>query len=76
MKIMFLYPNNEGYFRCPIGLTLIMTILAKEGHEVKLFDTTFMASAENVDTKLREKSGTVKYIPMDHLYNKQSEKEK
>ena len=75
MKVMFFYPNNEGYFRCPIGLTLIMTILAKEGHEVKLFDTTFMASAENVDTKLREKSGTVKYIPMDHLYNKHSEKE-
>ena len=52
MKIMFLYPNNEGYFRCPIGLTLIMTILAKEGHEVKLFDTTFMASAENVGTTI------------------------
>jgi hypothetical protein len=51
MKVMFFYPNNEGYFRCPIGLTLIMTILAKEGYEVKLFDTTFMASAENIDTK-------------------------
>ena len=56
MKIMFLYPNNEGYFRCPIGLTLIMTILAKEGHEVKLFDTTFMASAENVGTTISNNS--------------------
>ena len=75
MKIMFLYPNHEGYFRCPIGLTLIMTILAKEGHEVKLFDTTFMAAEENIDSKMREKSGMVKPIPMDHFYNKHSEKE-
>ena len=43
MKILFIYPNNEGYFRCPIGLTLIMTILRDEGHEIKLFDTTFTA---------------------------------
>ena len=51
MKIMFLYPNSDGYFRCPIGLTLIMTVLAEEGHEIKLFDTTFMAVGENNDNK-------------------------
>ena len=72
---MFLYPNDEGYFRCPVGLTLIMTILAKEGHEVKLFDTTFMAVGDNLDSKLREKHRTAKPIPMDHLFNKHSTKE-
>ena len=72
---MFLYPNNDGYFRCPIGLTLIMTILAKEGHEVKLFDTTFMAAGENNDSKLREKNGTVKPVATAHLFQKHSKEE-
>ena len=54
MKILFLYPNHEGYFRCPVGLTLIMTIVANEGHEVKLFDTTFMASDKNVNNNFLE----------------------
>ena len=44
MKILFVYPNHEGYFRVPIGLTLIMTVCEIEGHDVGLFDTTFIAS--------------------------------
>ena len=49
MKVLFLYPNHVGYFRCPIGLTLIMTMCKNEGHEVHLFDTTFMNVEENQD---------------------------
>jgi len=75
MKIMCLYPNNEGYFRCPVGLTLIMTILKNEGHEVKLFDTTFMAAEDNLDAQYRYKNKTVKTIEMKHMFHKQSEKE-
>jgi len=75
MKVMFLYPNNDGYFRCPVGLTLIMTILAKEGHEIKLFDTTFMATSDNEDKKIREKLKIVKVLPTAHLYEKRSKKE-
>ena len=48
-KVMFLYPNHEGYFRAPVGLTLIMTVTEIAGHEVKLFDTTFMNVSENED---------------------------
>ena len=72
MKILFLYPNHEGYFRCPVGLTLIMTVVANEGHNVKLFDTTFMNVGENVDNKIREKAGIVKPVPLDHFFNKKS----
>ena len=72
MKILFLYPNHEGYFRCPVGLTLIMTVVANEGHKVKLFDTTFMNVGENVDNKIREKAGIVKPVPLDHFFNKKS----
>ena len=75
MKILFLYPNNEGYFRCPVGLTLIMTILKKEGHEIKLFDTTFMAADDNLDSELREKNGSAKPIVMDHFFDKHTERE-
>ncbi len=72
MKILFLYPNHEGYFRCPVGLTLVMTVCANAGHEVKLFDTTFMNVADNADSKVREKIGIVKPVPVDHFFNKQS----
>ena len=67
MKILFLYPINEGYFRCPVGLTLLMTIAEKEGFEVKLFDTTFIAAEDNIDSKLREKRGDTKPIEMGHM---------
>ena len=60
MKILFVYPNHEGYFRVPIGLTLIMTVCEIEGHEVGLFDTTFIASEDNLDSKGREKDKLTK----------------
>ena len=63
MKILFLYPNHEGYFRCPVGLTLIMTVVANKGHEVKLFDTTFMASDKSVNNTVMEKANVVKPVP-------------
>ena len=72
MKIMFLYPNHVGYFRCPVGLTLIMTVCANEGHEVKLFDTTFMNVSENEDNRAREKAGQVKPVTLDNFFNKLS----
>ena len=73
MKILFLYPNNNGYFRCPVGLTLIMTILRDEGHEIKLFDTTFTAAEDNKDDRKRVENGLVKDLPTAHLYEKQSD---
>ena len=72
MKVMFLYPNHEGYFRCPVGLTLIMTVVENEGHQVKLFDTTFMNSANNQDNAKREGAGLVKPVTLDNYFNKKS----
>ena len=70
MRVMFLYPNNEGYFRCPIGLTLIMTMIEDDGHSVELFDTTFKYVKDNVDSKVREKYGFAKVVPTEHLFEK------
>ena len=75
MKVLFLYPNHEGYFRVPIGLTLIMTSCADEGHEVGLFDTTFIAAEDNQDSKDREKDKLVKAIPMDEMFSKHTQEE-
>ena len=72
MKIMFFYPNHVGYFRCPVGLTLIMTVCKNAGHDVKLFDTTFMNVSENKDQETREKSGQVKPVTLENFFNKKS----
>lgn len=75
MRVMFLYPNHEGYFRCPVGLTLIMTVVENAGHEVKLFDTTFMNTDENKDNATREQAGLVKPVTLDNYFDKKSTSE-
>jgi radical SAM superfamily enzyme YgiQ (UPF0313 family) len=75
MKILFVYPNHEGYFRVPIGLTLIMTVCEIEGHDVGLFDTTFIASEDNLDSKGREKDKLTKPIPMDEMFTHHTQEE-
>ena len=47
MKILFLYPNFGGYGKIPIGMALVMTILQNEGHEIDLFDVSFIISDHN-----------------------------
>jgi len=42
MKILFLYPNKEMVTRAPLGLAYMASHLKKAGHEVQLFDTTFI----------------------------------
>ena len=69
MKVLFLYPNHEGFFRCPVGLTLMMTVVANAGHKVELFDTTFISAKENVDDAIREKEGFVPKTTAAHLFN-------
>ena len=75
MKILFLYPNHVGYFRCPVGLTLIMTVCANAGHKVKLFDTTFMNTSTNEDQKQREESGQVKPVTVDNFFTKKTKEQ-
>ncbi len=75
MKILFLYPNHVGYFRCPVGLTLIMTVCANAGHQVKLFDTTFMNTSTNEDQKQREESGQVKPVTVDNFFTKKTKEQ-
>lgn len=59
MKILFIYPNCEGYGRIPLSLSILSACLKKHNHEVKLFDITFMVS-NNKDNEMRERNFTAK----------------
>ena len=69
MRILFVYPNAEGYGRIPLGMSLIMTILMNEGHEVELFDASFIMQDHNLDTAARQKIGVAMDTDTSPLYN-------
>ena len=67
MKILFIYPNVEGYGRIPLGMSIIITILLENNHTVELFDTTFIMTNENKDSIIREKAKLVLSTDRSHL---------
>lgn len=42
MKILFVWPNVDTFGVKPIGISLLIAMLKKAGHEIDLFDTTFI----------------------------------
>lgn len=60
-RILFVYPNKEGYPVIPISISILCGILESDGHETALFDITFMMS-ERYDHDAREKAGLVQKI--------------
>ena len=61
MKILFIYPNHKGMNMLPPGVALLSACLKREGHDVKLFDTTYYDSVEiggNVDKSDSDNSKT------------------
>jgi len=65
MKILFVYPNKEGFGIKPIGISLLAAILKKEGHEVDLFDTTFYDLGYIDTNELLKKQGFFKHTNID-----------
>lgn len=57
-KILFVYPNKESYPIVPLGISVLAGVLKHYGHEVDVFDITFMMP-EKLDHKAREKTGVV-----------------
>lgn len=60
-KILFIYPNKEGYPIIPLGISVLAGILKYHKHEVELFDVTFMIP-EKYDHDAREKTGVVEKV--------------
>ncbi len=57
-KVLLVYPNSEGYPIIPIGLSLLSAVLKRAGHDVALFDATFLMS-QRYDHEAREKTKVV-----------------
>jgi len=60
-RILFVYPNKEGYPIIPLGISVLSGILKYYKHAVGLFDITFMLS-KRYDHDAREKTGVVKKV--------------
>ena len=66
-KILFVYPNKEGYPIIPIGISILSGILKHYKHEVEIFDITFMLS-DRLDHNAREKTGVVKKVDVEKYW--------
>jgi len=66
-KVLFVYPNKEGYPIIPLGISVLSGILKHYNHTVELFDVTFMVP-KRLDHEAREKTGTVKPVDMSKYW--------
>ena len=55
MRILFVWPNKDQFGFKPISLSLLSAILKKKGHNVDLFDTTFIDFGFKDNTEVRTK---------------------
>ncbi len=67
-KVLFVYPNKEGYPIIPLGISTLTGILKHYGHQADLFDVTFMVP--KLDHLSREKSGVVKKVNTEEYWGK------
>ncbi|MFA4876141.1 MAG: radical SAM protein [Methanoregula sp.] len=71
-KVLFVYPNKEGYPIIPLGISVLSGILKHNGHIVDLFDITFMVP-EKLDHNAREKTGQVIKVEVDKYWGSRKE---
>jgi anaerobic magnesium-protoporphyrin IX monomethyl ester cyclase len=49
LRVLFLYPNLRGMNMLPPAIGLLSAILKREGHTVRLFDTTYYQTVDDED---------------------------
>lgn len=55
MKVLMIYPNQVTVVRVPLGLGYLASYLRQSGHEMELFDTTFIKQSKALgDDELRQ----------------------
>ena len=59
-KVLFFYPNNEGYPGIPTTIALLSGCLNEAGFETRCFDTTFLASPYLNHVERQKYGGVVK----------------
>lgn len=67
MKILFIYPNIEGYGRIPLAVAILSACLKQHRHQVELFDLTFKVS-RNLDNTMRERIGIAKPVDAEQYW--------
>lgn len=55
MKILFVWPNKDQFGFKPMGISLLSAILKQAGHQVELFDTTFIDFGFSGNTEVRQR---------------------
>ncbi len=75
MRVLFVYPNAQGYPRVPLGLSASMTILEEDDHKIDLFDTTFLLHDCNTEDDEKQKVGLVKPTDTTKYFKKHSKKD-
>ena len=68
-KVLFIFPNNEGYAGVPNGLALLSGCLKESGYETKCFDTTFYVDKPKT-LIMREKHGGVKKLDFEEFWHR------
>ena len=56
MKTLFIYPESYLNVGIPGGISIMSAILKKHGHEVDLFDTSFIKTSESNKDRLDQYS--------------------
>ncbi|TAN45983.1 MAG: B12-binding domain-containing radical SAM protein [Nitrospirae bacterium] len=73
-RVLFVYPNKEGYPIIPLGISVLAGILKREHHTVEVFDITFMVP-ERLDHKARENTGVVSKVNVSDYWGTAEEKD-
>ncbi len=69
IKVLFIYPNTYGMNMLPPAIALFSAILKKDGHQTKIFDTTYYATDHGIDSDGSKEEG-LNVVP----YQKEMEK--
>lgn len=66
-KVLFVYPNKEGYPIIPMGICVLSSLLKKDHHQVDVFDITFMVE-KHLDHEARERTKSVKVVDVSKYW--------
>ena len=69
INVLFIYPNTYGMNMLPPAIALFSAILKKDGHQTKIFDTTYYATDHGLDSDGSKEEG-LNVVP----YQKEMEK--
>ena len=69
IKVLFIYPNTYGMNMLPPAIALFSAILKKDGHQTRIFDTTYYATDHGIDSDGSKEEG-LNVIPFSEALKK------